>query len=187
MENTAKDLYVDHLHGSNGLTEKIKQAMYESAKQFVYIGFLLQEAKMLKYYEEGGYKDIYEYAAKELNFKRTSTKNFIAIAETFGVQKEQCGRIIHEKQTMHLQPRYNNFNYGQLVELLAMNEKQRAKATADMTVRQLRELKKEIPTELQAVNVGQTSDQRAGLQEPTIEEIEKENERLTELYCTEAT
>lgn len=186
MNNTTQDLYVDHLHGSNGVTEKIKQAMYESAKQFVYIGFLLREAKMLKYYEEGGYKDIYEYAAQELNFKRTSTKNFIAIAETFGVQEEQCGRIINQKQTMHLQPKYEKFNYGQLVELLAMKEKQREQATPEMTVRQLRELKKDVPAEPAAKTVGQTSDQIQGLREPTEEEIAEENARLTELYCTEA-
>lgn len=192
MTSTAKDLYVDHLHGSNGLTEKIKQAMYESAKQFVYIGFLLREAKLMKYYEEGGYKDIYEYAAQELNFKRTSTKNFIAIAETFGVQEEQCGRIINQKQTMHLQPKYEKFNYGQLVELLSMKEKDREQAMPGMTVRQLRELKKGNIGQMsdqprnKEPEYGQTSDQPQGTKEPTQEEIEKENARLTELYCTEA-
>lgn len=186
MNTATQELAIDHLHGYNGLTEKIKQAMYESAKQFVYIGFLLREAKMMKYYEEGGYKDIYEYAAKELNFKRTSTKNFIAIAETFGVQEEQFGRIINQKQTMHLQPKYEKFNYGQLVELLAMKEKDREQATPDMTVRQLRELKRGVPAEPAAQTNGQTSDQTQRLREPTVEEIEKENARLTELYCTEA-
>ena len=186
MNNTAQDLYVDHLHGAQGTTEKIKKAMYESAKQFVYIGFLLKEVKEHKYYEEGGYKDVYAYAEQELNFKRTSTKNFIAIAETFGVQEIRCGRIIDQKQTMHLQPKYEKFNYGQLVELLAMKEKQREQATPDMTVRQLRDLKKEVPAKTEAQTIGQTSDQPGKLQEPTIEEIEKENERLKNLYCTEA-
>ena len=191
MNNTAQELTVSHLHGYNGVTEKVKRAMYESARQFVYIGFLLRETKMMKYYEEGGYKDIYDYAAKELNFKRTSTKNFIAIAETFGVQEEQCGRIINQKQTMHLQPKYEKFNYGQLVELLAMKEKDREQATPDMTVRQLRELKKENTSQTSGHQAsiklasGQTSD-HVELREPTHEEIEKENARLEELYCTEA-
>ena len=186
MTSTAEAISIDHLHGANGVTEKIKKAMYESAKHFVYIGFLLREAKMYKYYEEGGYKDIYEYAAQELNFKRTSTKNFIAIAETFGVQEEQCGRILTQRQTMHLQPKYEKFNYGQLVELLAMKEKQRDQATPDMTVRQLRELKRKVQAEPVTVNVGQTSDQQSVSKEPTAEEIERENSRLKELYCTEA-
>ena len=43
-----------HLHGSFGVTEKIKQAMYEAAKQFVYIGFLLWEVQTYGYYKEAG-------------------------------------------------------------------------------------------------------------------------------------
>ena len=55
-----------------------------------------------------------------------------------------------------------------------------------MTVRQLRELKKEVPTEPAAQAAGQTSDQTTGLKEPTLEEIKAENTRLADLYCTEA-
>ena len=162
MENTAQALTLDHLHGTNGVTEKIKKAMYESAKQFVYIGFLLKEVKEYKYYEEGGYPDVYAYAEAELNFKRTSTKNFIAIAENFGTTKYTYKGALRTQQCMTLQPEYEKFNYGQLVELLAMSEKQREKATPDMTVRQLRELKREVvePTE-EVITFGQTSDQQS--------------------------
>lgn len=163
MYNAAQDLYVDHLHGTNGVTEKIKRAMYESAKQFVYIGFLLKEVKEYKYYEEASYPDVYAYAECELGFKRSSTKNFIAIAENFGINEYTYGGQLHREQTMHLQPKYERFNYSQLVELLAMKEPQRQKATPDMTVKQLRELKKEpiieqvTMEELEAA--GQTSGQ----------------------------
>lgn len=165
MYNAAQDLYVDHLHGSNGVTEKIKRAMYESAKQFVYIGFLLREVKEYRYYEEGSYQDVYAYAEHELGFKRSSKKNFIAIAENFGVNEYTYGGQLHREQTMHLQPKYEKFNYSQLVELLAMSERQRQLAKPDMTVKQLRELKKEpiieqvTIEELEAKTSGQTSGQ----------------------------
>ena len=195
------EMFVNHLHGDFGVTEKIKKAMYESAKQFVYIGFLLKEVRDYGYYEEGGYESVYAYAEFELGFKKSSTKNFIAIAETFGIQKYQYHGITKETQSMSLQPAYENFNYSQLVELLAMSDTQRAKAKPDMTVKQLREIKKsKYPiyttvneetgkiekTERPQENIGQTSGQERRTTEPTIEEIEKENARLTELYCTEA-
>lgn len=188
-----KDLSVNHLHGELGVTEKIRKAMYESAKQFVYIGFLLKEVRDHKYYEEGGYESVYAYAEFELGFKRSSTKNFIAIAETFGVQKYYYQGIRKESQTMSLQPAYENFNYSQLVELLAMSDTQRKQAKPDMTVKQLRSLKRgeaepEQVTieELEAKATGQTSGQICKpLKEPTPEEIAMENERLTNLYCTE--
>lgn len=163
--NAMQDLSVSHLHGYNGVTEKIKRAMYESAKQFVYIGFLLREVKEYKYYEEGSYKNVYEYAEFELGFKISSTKNFIAIAETFGVQEYTYGGKLHKEYKMCLQPKYEKFNYSQLVELLAMSDQQRNKAKPDMTVKQLREIKKApiveqvTMDELEAKAIGQTSGQ----------------------------
>ena len=133
------DLEYDHLHGSTGVTEKIKKAMYDAAKEFVYIGFLLWEVKEYKYHWEGDYANVYEYAEAELGFKRSSTKNFIAIAETFGTTTKGCDTI----HTMSLQKEYSNYNYSQLTEMLSMSAAQREKASPEMTVKQLRELKKE--------------------------------------------
>lgn len=158
MENV---LEISHLHGPRGTTEKIRQAMYETARQFVYIGFLLWEVKSYKYYEEGGYQDVYAYAEYELGFKRSSTKNFIAVAETFGTIKQSSGDYLH---TMHLQPKYKDFKYSQLVEMLGMSEQKRQQAKPNMTVKQLRELKKTPEPEQFAIEepetVGQTSGQK---------------------------
>lgn len=160
---TAKDLIVDHLHGYNGVTEKIKRAMYDAAKQFVYIGFLLKEVRDYGYYEEAGFNNVYQYAEFELGFKRSSTKNFIAITETFGIQEYSYHGAIRKQQTMSLQPQYEKFNYSQLVELLAMSETKREKASPDMTVKQLRELKRDPdPTQMTIEDLeisGQTSGQ----------------------------
>lgn len=140
VENTlSNDLRCDHLHGNTGVTEKIKKAMYDAAKEFVYIGFLLWEVKEYEYHWEGGYANVYEYAEAELGFKRSSTKNFIAIAETFGTTKRGCDTI----HTMSLQKEYSSYNYSQLTEMLSMSVAQREKASPEMTIRQMRELKKE--------------------------------------------
>lgn len=210
MENTTytsvdEDMICNHLHGERGVTQKIKKAMYDAAKEFVYIGFLLWEVKEYEYYYEGDYESVYEYAEAELGFKRSSTKNFIAIAETFGTVKKGCDTT----HTMSLQKEYSDYNYSQLTEMLAMSPAQREKANPSMTVRDLRSLKqkdreeairntpppasmqKEPKIDFEALdkiigrsktnNAGQTS----GHKEPTLEEINKENERLNNLYCTE--
>lgn len=147
----AKDLECDHLHGSTGVTEKIKKAMYDAAKEFVYIGFLLQEVKEYEYHWEGGYANVYEYAEAELGFKRSSTKNFIAIAETFGTTTRGCDTI----HTMSLQKEYSSYNYSQLTEMLSMSAAQREKASPTMTVREIRELKKEpVPEQQPEIDFG---------------------------------
>lgn len=193
MENTTfvsvdEDMICNHLHGERGVTQKIKKAMYDAAKEFVYIGFLLWEVKEYEYYYEGDYESVYEYAEAELDFKRSSTKNFIAIAETFGTIKKGCDTT----HTMSLQKEYSDYNYSQLTEMLAMSPAQREKANPSMTVRDLRSLKQKDkkeaikntppPPSMQQYLTGQTSGQK----EPTLEEINNENERLNELYCTDA-
>lgn len=206
MENTTfvsvedeYDMICNHLHGERGVTHKIKKAMYDAAREFVYIGFLLWEVKEYEYYYEGNYKSVYEYAEAELGFKKSSTKNFIAIAETFGTIKKGCDTT----HTMSLQKKYSDYNYSQLTEMLAMSPAQRKKANPSMTVRDLRSLKQKDreeairntppPPSMQkepkidfetldkAIAIGQTS----GPKEPTIEEIEAENKRMAELYAIE--
>ena len=164
-----------HLDGSNGVTEKIKRAMYDAAKQFVYIGFLLWEVKQYHYCGEKGYSSVYEYAERELGFKKSSTKNFIAVAETFGNRYFHSPWTRSVLPTMTLQPEYKDFNYSQLCEMLSMSEKQREKVTPDMTVRQIRELKRgdvepDLPPDMETIPIqlpddpasdpGQTSGQQ---------------------------
>lgn len=133
---------VSFLDGRTGHTQKIKEAMYEAAKQFVYIGFLLWEVEAYGYYREHDYKDVYAYAAAELNLKKTTVKNLIAINYEFGCRDDRPAGIAHQR-TMSLQPAYRDFNYSQLTEMLSMSDKQRSQVTPDMSVRQIREIKKE--------------------------------------------
>lgn len=143
---------VTYLDGSTGVTEKIKKAMYDAARQFVYIGFLLWEVQEYGYYREKGYKDVYEYAEAELNFKKSSTKNFIAISYEFGCENGlPRGGIAHQR-TMNLQQKYECFKYSQLTEMLAMSPGQREQVTPDMTIKQIRELKKSTADELKEDN-----------------------------------
>lgn len=139
---------VTYLDGSMGVTEKIKKAMYNVCKEYLYIGFLLREVRDYEYFKEKDYADVYEYARQELGFKSTSVKNFIAISDTFCmVQKSGV-------KTYFLKDEYKDFKYSQLCEMLSLSEKQREKVSSDMTVKEIRAVKKEIS--------GQTSDRPAG-------------------------
>lgn len=124
-----KEIQVNHLYGEMGLTSKVCDALRKAADEFVYIGFLLNEADLLEYYKEGGYESIYEYCEAEFGFKRSSTNNFIRVYRRFG----EC---------MHLKDRYKSFTYSQLVEMTSLDDKKLILCKPDMTVRELRELKR---------------------------------------------
>ena len=147
---------VTHLDGTNGVTEKIKRAMYDAAKQFVYIGFLLWEVQEYDYYKEKGYKDVYDYAEYELNFKKSSTKNFIAICKEFSKHDtKQLGdnvSITGRDIGMNLADEYKCFNYSQLTEMLSMSPSQRIQVSPVMTIKQIRDIKKQAAAELKADN-----------------------------------
>lgn len=155
------DIQINHLTGEMGVTEKIKKAMYEAAKQFVYIGFLLWETKEYEYHKELNYDNVYDYAAAELGFKRTSTKNFIAICENFCERNKEgiLGTLSSRFPTMRIKPEYKEFNYSQLTEMLSMSAAGREQVTSDMTVKQIRDIKSIDFKKLdKLMAIGQTSD-----------------------------
>lgn len=121
------DIQTNHLDGEQGVTNKVKQAMFDVRNSFIYIGFLLDEADRLKYYLENGYQNIFEYCEDNFGFKRSSTQNFIKVYRCFG-------------DKMNLFPAYKDFNYSQLVEMSSADPI--IKFTPDMSVSQIRELKK---------------------------------------------
>lgn len=117
-------------------TNKIKHAFYNIAREFVYVGFLLAECDYYETYKEWGYSSIHEYALDRLGLKKSSTYNFINVCKAFTEPTEcmPCSYFMKDK--------YENFNYSQLVEMLSMSDKQRSQVTPDMSVKQIREVKK---------------------------------------------
>jgi len=155
---------IKFLDGPTGVTNKIKQAMYNVAQQFVYIGFLLWEVQEYGYYREHGYENVYQYAELELDMKKTTVKNLMGINYAFGCRNERESGGIANSRTMSLQAPYEKFKYSQLTEMLSMSPAQRKQVTPDMTVKQIREIKKadkepKIDFETLDKMIGQTSDQ----------------------------
>lgn len=123
------EIAVSHLYGENGVTYKIKSALRDASKQFIYIGFLLDEADRLEYYREGNYDNIYDYCEANFGFKKSSTNNFIRVYRTFG-------------EAMYLQDNFKSYTYSQLTEMCSMNNNQLKKCNPTLTVRELRAIKK---------------------------------------------
>lgn len=117
-------------------TAKIKKTMEDLTQDFFRIGYYLWEIRNFGWYKSKGYKDIVEFAEAELNFKKRSTYNFIAIVENFAEWNNGYPKFwIDEK--------YRKFGYSQLAEMLSLAPEARENINPDMTVKQIRETKKE--------------------------------------------
>lgn len=119
----------------------IKDAIDRIANDFFRIGYYLWEIKNFRWYEEKGYKDIVEFSEKELNFKKRSTYNFIAIVENFAEWD-----LKNNYPKMWIADKYRRHGYSQLCEMLSLSEKQRDNVNVDMTVKEIRQLKKSNKT-----------------------------------------
>lgn len=152
-----------------GHTKKIKETLDKVANDFIYIGFLLWEVKFYDYYKEYGYKNVVEYAQKELNFKKAATYNFISVCEKFS-RKTASGF-----PTMNLDDKYSKFNFTQLCEVLPLSPSQLDTITPDMSKQEIREKKKELKSKDEnVITVEFKQDQEALVNNQTVIDVPEE-------------
>lgn len=133
------------------ITNRIKQCVYNITSNFIEIGFRLWECEHYHYYSELGYDNVCDYAAAELGFKKSSTRNFIRVYDRFCNHKlVKSAAIGHNCSFVSgnytLLSEYKNFSYSQLTELLSLSDEQITviEPKPEDTIKQLREKKKEL-------------------------------------------
>ena len=135
------------------ITSRIKQCVYNITSNFVEIGFRLWECEHYHYYSELGYDSVCDYAAAELGFKKSSTRNFIRVYDRFcnhEIVKRASIKYNHGSSRSEgiycLLHEYKNFSYSQLTELLSLSDEQIKviEPKPEDTIKQLREKKKEL-------------------------------------------
>lgn len=123
------EVVVNHIDGYTGLTNKIKSVLENIRSEFIYIGFLLDEADRFEYYLEAGFDNIYDYCELNFGFKKSSTNNFIRVYRCFG-------------DGMFLKDNYKDYSYSQLTEMCSMTPHQLSLCSSDKTVLELRQIKR---------------------------------------------
>lgn len=130
-----KEEVVTYLGGEFGTIACIKRDLANIANSFINIGFRLHEADLFQYYREKGYSSIYEMAAVEFDMKKSVVSRYINVYKRF--------HSLEGKQ-MDIRARYRKYNYSQLCEMLSLsdNEIEELKINSDMTVAEIRQIKK---------------------------------------------
>lgn len=114
--------------------EDIRNRLQETKENFIVIGYRLKQLRDTEAYKQMGYSSITEMAQKEYGLNPTATSRFIKINNKYSVGGN----------SMELDPRYENYTYSVLCEMLTMPEEEAEKITVDMTVQEVREQKKEL-------------------------------------------
>lgn len=103
-------------------------------KQFISIGFFLRLTKESGAYKVLGYDTIEAYAYDRMGYSGSRTRRLMQI--NVMASKDGCSPVLDEQ--------YKAFKSSQLQEMLSMLEDQRQMVTPDMTVRQIKDMKKAL-------------------------------------------
>ena len=103
---------------------------------YIRLGFHLNEFERMSYYKDFGYSSLVEFCDANLGFDKSAVSRCISVFKEFAMRDE------HGAYKMWLNDKYSNFSYSQLCEMVSMKEEQRKLVKPEMTIKQIRELKK---------------------------------------------
>lgn len=150
---------LEHLYGEFGNVNCIRRELKNSSENAVSIGFYLNEIKRCEYwkatkfYKEFKPKSIevkrkqysyykcslytfYDYCHDEFSFSRRTVDRYLNIFMAFAKVTKFGTR------TKFIDDKYKDYNCGQLAEMLGLSDKKRQAVNSNMTVKEIRKLKK---------------------------------------------
>lgn len=148
---------------------EVKGIMNAIESNYIMLGYKLIFAK--QYYNEiinpttnKFCKNIYEFAELEFGLKKSSTKNYIAVASRFS----ENGIILEQ---------FKDYNFTQLTEMLPLNEEQLKLCSSSMTAQEIRALRKSLTGQLTGQNEEETTENIESTKESRVIKLKNDNER----------
>ena len=113
------------------LDREIKRTMRRSAKDVIQIGYMLKQMRDKKLWEVQ-YSCLDEYLTQELGIDYTAATRFINLNSKYSLGGN----------SMEISAMYENYSQGLLIEMLNMPQELAKNITPEMTVKQVREIKR---------------------------------------------
>lgn len=103
---------------------------------YIRLGFHLCECQRNKYYMDFGYDSLADYAGANFGLEKCALSRCVKVFKKFSLRQ---GGVCK----MFLDDRYKDYSYSQLCEMVSMNDVQLQKIKPSMTVKEIRELKRQ--------------------------------------------
>jgi len=114
----------------------IARDMYDIKESYIKLGFHLDECKRLKYYEDFGYTDFSEFVNINFGLDKGALSRCLNVFYRFSEIDGYCHK-------MWLDDKYKDYSYSQLCEMVSMSEQDCRNIKPTMTVKEIREIKKQ--------------------------------------------
>lgn len=115
----------------------IRNGLKDAAQSVITVGYYLKAVRDNELFRSAGYETIWDYAWSEYGFSKGTASRYMKRNDRFSIGGNSP--IIADE--------FRAFNRSQLQEMLSLDDEQMSTVTPDMTVREIRELRrpKEIP------------------------------------------
>lgn len=130
----------------------IKKYLTEIGNNYLLIAYRVYEMSWSENYKPW-YKNIAEACEAALGFKKSTTYNLISIIKRFGTPEP--GGYIPYNSIFGV----NQYSYSQLTEMLSMSNKQLEKVTPEMSVREIKQIKKAADVDISAAETSEDNNQ----------------------------
>lgn len=110
----------------------IREKLQNMSRDFVAVGYYLKRIRDKELYKQDGYSSIWEFAEDNYGIKRTTASRWIAMNDKFS----------EGGNTPILAKEFRMFGKSQLQEMLYLDDKQMEAVSPDMTVQEIREVRK---------------------------------------------
>lgn len=110
----------------------LREKMYNLKMNFIAAGYYLKYIRDHEQFREDGYESIWEFAEDNYGIKKSTASRWMAMNDKFS--RDGNSPILAEE--------YRGFEKSQLQEMLYLDDKQMETVTPDMTVKEIREVRK---------------------------------------------
>lgn len=141
---------IKNMQALDRYTNDILNQVSNISKSFCKIGFYLWKLRKDKLYLSRDFKSLGDYAESVLHIKKSSAYNYIKVCERFSKYDG------HGYPTASLKDSYTDFNFTQLSEILYLPEKAAEEIKSDMTVSEIRNIRKKLKDSGSNSNVGES-------------------------------
>ena len=149
--------------------KNIRDGLGNAVKSVIAVGYYLKKIRDNHLYESAGYESIWEYASDRFGFSTSTASRYMARNDRFS----------RDGNSPELDARYEGFSKSQLQEMLSLDDDQIEQVTPDMTVKEIRQIRKPdipyypIPGQMEINDFLETTDEEETEAQEPAEQPEK--------------
>lgn len=130
--------------GAKGAYAYIQDDIQDIKKRYITLGFHLAEFDRNEYYKEYGFSTLQDFVSSNFGIEKSSLSHILSVYYRFADCEDGITGKVYKNW---IDKKYENYSYSQLCEMVKLKDKELEHISPKMTVRDIREYKKNLKME----------------------------------------